>query len=279
MIIVATFRCGALCPAKVDTVAVNAPAADVEEVVAKLSLHSCYYQGHAKGYAYDDLAVFDGRLVHCELLPESTDEVRLLTPQQFRQLWDRRDRLHREVEEELRTEHAQDASGHDKKRSHDSATPESCSLAPNGAERRVPRRVTCVPAGSPSTLYALATFTDGGRSETKESTVLVSLDVAETSQLVRMLSLHSCYWQSHATGYEDLVIAEGRLVRCELTPIDEEVRLLTTDEFRALWEREEQGIREAREEMEQRRRMRAETAIRYDASGGAIDTRCNPVQS
>jgi hypothetical protein len=100
MFVIATFVCGGRCETRVNTVVVKAGRRGVDEVVRKLSVHSCYYQSWPSRYA--DLIVVGGDLIRCELTPECEGEgLKVLSLSEFRQLWQKRHRLHREVQEEL----------------------------------------------------------------------------------------------------------------------------------------------------------------------------------
>jgi len=262
MIVIASFSCGCSCHVKVNSVVVAADPAGVDDVIGKLSVHSCYFQDRPAGY--DDLVLVDGALLRSELLPESSvDEVTALGIGEFGDLWSHRDRLHREVDQELQSERPMTECKIRGRELQRGQRPEPESKRLSYDERR-PVRIVCEPAVALQRVYAFATFTDDGRVETKGSTVVVNIERPDIAELVRRLSLHSCYWQSCSAGYADLVVAEGRLVRCELTPVDRETRLLSLGEFHALWEEQEREIEKDKGDIDKRREMRARAAIRRD---------------
>jgi hypothetical protein len=244
-------------------VVVRAEEPDMEDVVRRLSSHSSYYQGDPR--AYEDLVVFDGSLLRCELLPEigQGDALQVVGLEEFREQWDYWDQLHREYDEESearRTSRGQSARSHI---ADGRSEQETTSRAKPGRDEWT--RTVCAPPSDSKKVYVVATFTEGGRAETRRDTVVVNMDPPGLGEIVEKLSAHSCYWQSCPAEYADLAVIEGRLVRCELTQVEEQdVKLLTAEEFEGLWLQQEQDIREDGEDLVRRREVRETAAIRHD---------------
>jgi hypothetical protein len=103
MFVVATFTCWSGCEWKMATVVVSAEAQQLEELLRKMSRHSCYFQTRPKGYV--DLIVVEGNLARCELLPEvAPDGIKPLTLEEFEARWTSEDRGHRTLDRELKEE-------------------------------------------------------------------------------------------------------------------------------------------------------------------------------
>lgn len=247
MKVIATFTCGSktTCQTKVDTVVVTVAPSDLREVVKKLSGHSCFYQSRPVGYR--DMVVVDGELVRCELLPESADEDRVpVTVAQFRKLW---------------------ASTH---RSHIEEEAEDGASRPNRAANAVrPRRRSRQGQRGTKMMYVIATFTKGRRSETKANTVVVKVDKRDVDEVVTKLSAHSCYYQPCPAGYQDLIVVDGELLRCELLPASktDKVGPFTVEEFGELWEEQRARHLWVDRDLRQRKQMRKRAALNRMPSG------------
>jgi len=242
--VIATFICGDGCEIKMNSVVVDCEPSGLDEVVDRLSAHSCYYESGKSGYA--DLIIADGRLVRCELLPEvDCDDLKVLTMEEFGPLWDHWDRIHREVQEEREAETRRPPSEHGEE------------LTPRArfAERRA-ARLWRMPDTDDDTArrYVIATFVNGDICETKMDTVVVAVGPADTEELVQQLSVHSCNYQACRSGYVDLIIIDGRLVRCELVRECDEIGVLNIERFRSLW----------REQNDMHRWIEEELALRMD---------------
>jgi hypothetical protein len=253
--VIATFICGDGCEVKMNTVVVHCEPSGLDEVVDRLSAHSCYFESGNSGYA--DLIIAEGRLVRCELLPEvDCDDLKVLTVEEFRPLWDRWDRIHAEAEQERQAESARaGASDH----------AEEFTARARFAERRA-ARLWRMPETEYDIMrrYVIATFVNGDMCETKMDTVVLALEPPDTDEVVQQLSMHSCYYQACRSGYVDLIVVDGRLVRCELVRECDEVGILDVERFRSLWREQNDMHRWIEEELALRMSERRKRAFKLE---------------
>jgi len=247
MHVIATFTCAddSRCRAKMDTVVVSLGPGDVDEIISKLSVHSCYYQSRPVGYR--DVIVAGGDLLRCELLPEiAVEELRPLAMDEFRRSWAdedcRRDGLKGAVVSDARSRPTRKAK----------------------SDLRGCRRGKQVMIQKEENmLHVVATFTHGSRSETKADTVVVQAERRDVLDVIAKLAVHSCYYQSCPAAYQDLIVLDGELHRCELLPESQgrEAKPLGVEEFRKRWGEQHEWHLDTDRDWRQRLRLRKRAAI------------------